>query len=113
LYNSLGIFSSATDIPINKYLKSWSKINHESYCLSLLLTYRDFAKGVLGLAWLAEINTLGGICESWNKHYSMSFNTAVVTFLNHGRMIGDRTATLTIAHEFGHGFGAQVHLKRV
>ncbi|CAB3988340.1 disintegrin and metallo ase domain-containing 10-like [Paramuricea clavata] len=104
---SEGIFSSPSDIPVDKYLKSWSKLNHDSYCLSLLLTYRDFSKGVLGLAWLAELNTLGGICEPWNTHYSMSFNTAVVTFLNHGKMIGDRTATLTVAHELGHGFGAQ------
>ena len=66
---------------------------------------------MLGLAWLAELITLGGICEPWNTHYSMSFNTAVVTFLNHGKMIGDRTATLTIAHELGHGFGAQVGLQ--
>ena len=83
-------------------------MNHTFTYINLLLTYRDFAKGVLGLAWLADINTLGGICEPWNKHYSMSFNTAVVTFLNHGRIIGDKTAILTIAHELGHSFGAQV-----
>ena len=103
-----GTFSAPRDIAIDEYLKSWSQLNHEKYCLSLLLTYRDFAKGVLGLAWLAEVNTLGGICEAWNAPYRMSFNTAVVTFLNHGRTIGDRTATLTIAHEFGHSFGAKV-----
>lgn len=62
----------------------------------------------MGLAWLAELSTLGGICEPWNSHYSMSFNTAVATFLNHGKRIGDRAAILTIAHEFGHSFGSQV-----
>ena len=112
LYNFQGTFSSPTDIPIDKYLKRWSKLNHNSYCLSLLLTYRDF-EGVLGLAWVAELNTLGGICEPWNRHYNMSFNTALVTFLNHGKMIGDRTSTLTIAHEFGHSFGAQVCRKKI
>ena len=63
---------------------------------------------MVGLAWLAEVNKLGGICEPWSTYYGMSFNTAVVTFLNHGKRIGDRMAILTVSHEFGHSFGAQV-----
>ena len=63
---------------------------------------------MVGLAWVAEPSTLGGICEPWNSHYSMSFNTAVATFLNYGKRIRDRAAILTIAHEFGHSFGSQV-----
>lgn len=39
-----------------------SKGNHDDFCLSYAWTYRDFADGVLGLAWMAksygESNTL-------------------------------------------------------
>ncbi|KAL1438661.1 hypothetical protein MTO96_047855 [Rhipicephalus appendiculatus] len=33
-----------------------SKSNHDSYCLSYLWTYRDYPKGTLGLAYVAELN---------------------------------------------------------
>ena len=68
---------------------------------------------MVGVAWLAGPSTVGGICEPWNYHHSMSFNTAVATFLNYGKRRGDRAAILTIAHEFGHNFGSQVLYIRV
>lgn len=93
---------------MEEYLQKWSKINHGSYCLSLLFTSRDFSSGVLGLAWLADSHGLGGICEDWNSYYNQSFNTAIVTFLNNGQLVPEKVVTLTVAHELGHGFGAKV-----
>ncbi|XP_028406843.1 disintegrin and metalloproteinase domain-containing protein 10-like [Dendronephthya gigantea] len=57
------------------------------------------------MAWLAGLLQKGGICETWDG--DSSYNTAIVTFLNHGEMVGDKTATLTMAHEVGHSFGAE------
>lgn len=58
------------------------------------------------MAWLAGLLHKGGICETWDGN--SSYNTAIVTFLNHGKTVGDKTATLTMAHEVGHSFGAEV-----
>ncbi|XP_054922372.1 disintegrin and metalloproteinase domain-containing protein 10-like [Dermacentor andersoni] len=41
-------------------LAELSKSNHNMYCLSYLWTYRDFPKGTLGLAYVAEVNELHG-----------------------------------------------------
>jgi len=39
---------------VEKLLVLTSEENHDDVCLSYIFTYRDFADGLLGLAWVAE-----------------------------------------------------------
>lgn len=52
----------------------------------------------------------GGICGKRvflaSEGRSFSFNTAIVTFINHGTSVSMEKAILTLAHEFGHCFGS-------
>lgn len=41
-----------------------------------------------------------------NEKAEFSFNTAIVTFINHGTTVSMERAILTVAHEFGHCFGS-------
>ncbi|KAJ7339636.1 Disintegrin and metalloproteinase domain-containing protein 10 [Desmophyllum pertusum] len=108
-----GSLESPQDIDIMPYLVKWSEIDHDSYCLALLFTYRDFSDGALGLAWVAEpdLESPGGICakkvlleESDEK---MNFNTALVTFVNYGSRVPRKASVITVTHEFGHSFGSE------
>lgn len=42
------------DIGVERLLEINSEENHDDVCLSYVFTYRDFANGVLGLAWVGE-----------------------------------------------------------
>ena len=42
------------NIGVEKLLEINSEENHDDVCLSYIFTYRDFADGVLGLAWVGE-----------------------------------------------------------
>ena len=42
------------NIGVEKMLELNSEENHDDVCLSYIFTYRDFADGVLGLAWVGE-----------------------------------------------------------
>ena len=42
------------NIGVEKLLELNSEENHDDVCLSYIFTYRDFADGVLGLAWVGE-----------------------------------------------------------
>ena len=103
---------SAPTIPVNDFLDLWSQEDQSRFCLAMLLTYRDFDRGVLGLAWVAEPNggNRGGICEGQTRLQTGNryLNTAIVTFLNYGQTQPRSVATVTIAHEFGHNFGSPV-----
>ncbi|EEC10766.1 hypothetical protein IscW_ISCW007659, partial [Ixodes scapularis] len=44
--------STALDSAFMLHLASQG--NHDDFCLSYAWTYRDFADGVLGLAWMAK-----------------------------------------------------------
>ena len=98
------------------YLIKWSELDHSTYCLSLLFTYRDFSSGVLGIAWVAqpELEVPGGICSERvllpDSDQHMCFNTALVTFLNFGRRVPRKVSTITVMHEFGHNFGSEVSM---
>ena len=103
---------SSPSIDVSDFLDIWSQIDHSAFCLALLLTYRDFDGGVLGLAWVAEPSggNSGGICEdrvrlSAGNRY---LNTAIVTFLNYGSRQPRPISVITIAHELGHNFGSPV-----
>ena len=102
----------APNIAVTDFLDLWSQEDHDSFCLAMLLTYRDFDNGVLGLAWVAQPpgGNRGGICET---RLSLSvgprnLNSAIVTFLNFGNRQPRPVTIITMAHEFGHNFGSPV-----
>ena len=114
--NMRGYQYGANNIPVDSFLDLWSQEDQSEYCLALLLTHRDFADGVLGLAWVAQPagGNSGGICENRVRLRTgeRSLNTGIVTYLNFGRTQPQSVATITIAHEFGHNFGSPVsHLQ--
>ena len=103
---------ASNNIAVDDFLDLWSQENHNEFCLSLLLTYRDFANGVLGLAWVAQPpgGNRGGVCEQRVRLSvgDRNLNTAIVTFLNYGREQPRSVSVVTIAHELGHNFGSPV-----
>jgi len=103
---------SSNNIDVEDYLDLWSQIDHQQFCLALLLTYRDFANGVLGLAWVAQApgGNRGGICENRvTLNVGPRFlNTAIVTMLNYGQRQARAVTVITTAHELGHNFGSPV-----
>ena len=46
------------NIGVEKLLEINSEENHDDVCLAYVFTYRDFADGVLGLAWVGESGKL-------------------------------------------------------
>ena len=112
-FNSTGYRYSEQDIPIINFLDLWSQEEQpRNFCLSLLLTHRDFANGTLGLAWLAQPTggIRGGICEGRVKLEvgTRYLNTAVVTSLNYGQPLPRSLLIVAIAHQLGHSFGSPV-----
>lgn len=91
-----------------KLLSVYSENNWGNYCLSYLLTNRDYS-GVLGLAWEGKTGNWGGICSTYTKlrngQYS-TLNTGLVTIQNYGQFLPRRQVQLTLAHELGHSLGA-------
>ena len=101
---------SNTGLAVTDFLNLWSTYNHDTYCLAMLLTYRTFSGGVLGLAWVASPpgGNAGGICQTQVTLSSgvMNLNTAIVTFQNYGARVARPVSVITIAHEIGHNFGS-------
>ncbi|XP_064463786.1 disintegrin and metalloproteinase domain-containing protein 10-like [Ornithodoros turicata] len=109
-------------IDVSRLLSLAATINHDGYCVSQLWTYRDFADGVMGLAWVAKVYkgpfTSGGICERYAQsvmktssgvHVTetlQSLNTGVVSFLNYNYFVPLLLSEITVSHELGHSFGA-------
>ncbi|XP_064486372.1 disintegrin and metalloproteinase domain-containing protein 10-like isoform X2 [Ornithodoros turicata] len=98
-------------------LHELSRINHDSFCLSYIWTYRDFSRGTLGLAYVAELDeSSGGICERFQTGVAsgvsveyrgkLSLNTGVISFLNQNSRIPEHVSQMTFTHELGHSFGA-------
>ena len=112
--NMRGYQYGANNISVDSFLDLWSQEDQSIYCLALLLTHRDFADGVLGLAWVAQPvgGNSGGICENMVRLRTgeRSLNTGIVTYLNFGRTQPQSVATITIAHALGHNFGSPVSL---
>ena len=46
------------NIGVKKLLEFNSEVNHDDVCLAYVFTYRDFADGALGLAWMGETGTI-------------------------------------------------------
>ncbi|XP_068447691.1 disintegrin and metalloproteinase domain-containing protein 10 [Clinocottus analis] len=91
-----------------KLLSLYSENNWGNFCLSYLLTNRDYS-GVLGLAWEGKAGNWGGICSKQtalrNNQYS-TLNTGMVTIQNYGQFLPPRHVQLTLAHELGHSLGS-------
>ena len=75
-----------------------------------LFTYQDFAKGVIGLAYVASpsLSRVGGICTAnYRDQQRMRYlNCALSSSVNWGRRLLTVEADLVTAHELGHNFGA-------
>nr|XP_019936185.1 PREDICTED: disintegrin and metalloproteinase domain-containing protein 10-like [Paralichthys olivaceus] len=93
-----------------KLLSLYSESNWGNFCLSYLLTNRDYS-GVLGLAWEGKAGNWGGICSTQTMPRSgrmSTLNTGLVTVQNYGQFLPPRLVQLTFAHELGHSLGSPV-----
>ncbi|XP_054459396.1 disintegrin and metalloproteinase domain-containing protein 10 isoform X1 [Anoplopoma fimbria] len=91
-----------------KLLSLYSENNWGNFCLSYLLTNRDYS-GVLGLAWEGKAGNWGGICSKLTvvrNGRTSTLNTGLVTIQNYGRFLPPRHVQLTFAHELGHSLGS-------
>ncbi|CAN8002266.1 unnamed protein product, partial [Ixodes hexagonus] len=95
-------------------LREHSRKNHDDFCLSYLWTYRQLNDGILGLAYVAGQTGDAGICGKFTSAVeqdsgstnAMSFNTGMMTFVNHNFHMPDRVTQVLFSHELGHSFGS-------
>uniref|UniRef100_UPI00398F8966 disintegrin and metalloproteinase domain-containing protein 10 n=1 Tax=Pristiophorus japonicus TaxID=55135 RepID=UPI00398F8966 len=85
-------------IGIEKLLELFSKGDWGNYCLSYLLTNRDYSDK-LGVAWTGNLGLVGGIC-------SRKWNTGLITLQKYGLPLPLRMVHITLAHELGHSLGS-------
>ncbi|KAL1484656.1 hypothetical protein MTO96_032464 [Rhipicephalus appendiculatus] len=97
-----------------------SKENNDDFCLAYTWTFRDFADGILGLAWIARTQPVGqgGICEKNRpsvdqdpsttefRQFYLSLNSGIMTFLNYNSPVSQAVSEITFCHEIGHNFGS-------
>ncbi|XP_076451235.1 disintegrin and metalloproteinase domain-containing protein 10-like [Babylonia areolata] len=92
-------------LDVSNYLLMVSKENSDLFCLAFTFTYRDFAGGVVGLAWVAKENQLqAGLCGRY--HSRKSLNTGIVSIINYRKVLPSIVSQLVFAHEVGHTFGS-------
>ena len=99
----------ADNIGVEKFLDIASLEDHNQYCLSYIFAHRDFSDGVLGLAWIGDVDGAGGICDGYQSIGGImkSLNTGIVSNLNYGKGVPSKVTDVTLAHEIGHNFGSQ------
>ncbi|KAM3620446.1 uncharacterized protein V6R79_023614 [Siganus canaliculatus] len=91
-----------------KLLSLFSENNWGNFCLSYLLTNRDYS-GVLGLAWEGKAGNWGGICSQPTRlrnGRTSTLNSGLITIQNYGEFLPPRHVQLTLAHELGHSLGS-------
>jgi len=95
---------------VDTLLRQFSYQNWQGSCLAHLFTYQDFARGVIGLAYVASpsLSMVGGICTSryQDKVGWRYLNSGLSSSLNWNRRLLTIEADLVTAHEFGHNFGS-------
>ena len=96
-------------IGVEALLSLHSEYDWDDFCLSYLFTYRDFDDGVLGLAFVAEEGSTGGICDTKRRYTSgyRTLNTGVVTLRNYQSQVSSLVSGITFTHEAGHNFGSE------
>lgn len=62
------------NIGVEKLLELNSEEDHDDVCLAYVFTYRDFADGVLGLAWVGETG-------NQNYHNILKFVTIIMMMM--------------------------------
>ena len=62
------------NIGVEKLLELNSEEDHDDVCLAYVFTYRDFADGVLGLAWVGETG-------NQNYHNILKFVTIIMVMM--------------------------------
>lgn len=62
------------NIGVEKLLELNSEEDHDDVCLAYVFTYRDFADGVLGLAWVGETG-------NQNCHNILKFVTIIMMMM--------------------------------
>ncbi|XP_044514421.1 disintegrin and metalloproteinase domain-containing protein 10-like [Gracilinanus agilis] len=90
-----------------KLLMLHARSNWDGYCLSYLLTDRDYS-GILGIAFNGQAGDLGGICSKHRKFQGTlrSLNTGLITIQKYGHYLPPRIVHIALAHELGHSLGA-------
>ena len=100
------------NLGVETFLELHARTNYDEFCLSYRFTARDFADGVLGLAYIGTSTpgSVGGICERFTRVNGQlkSLNSGIVTIVNYRREVPQLVVQLTLAHEIGHNFGSQV-----
>ena len=95
------------NIDSSTFLSIMSKKDYSKFCEAVYFTHRDFAGGILGLAWIGyPEGRAGGMCD--RRRGGNSYNTALVTFTLQGKSSPPKVSEITFAHEIGHAFGAEV-----
>ncbi|XP_074059984.1 LOW QUALITY PROTEIN: disintegrin and metalloproteinase domain-containing protein 10-like [Macrotis lagotis] len=90
-----------------KLLMLHAQSNWNGYCLSYLLTDRDYS-GILGIAFNGQAGDLGGICSKYRsfRGTQRSLNTGLITIQKYSHYLPPRIIHITLAHELGHSLGA-------
>ena len=93
-------------------LEDFTRYDFSQNCLGVLMTYRDFRDGIVGLAYqgtTAMYIGAGGMCEKrvFSFNAFRSYNALLVTPVNSNFVLPRRQFALTLAHELGHSFGAE------
>lgn len=106
-----GYYMSDLSLDVNDYLSTFSKYDFDQSCLAVAFTYRDFDRGVVGLAWMGSSSLFGypgGLCQRriQSNGVMYSYNTALVTMLNYGTRLNSYKSSMVLTHEFGHNFGS-------
>ena len=103
-----GIFADEFQ-SVTSLLQKFSENDWTAYCVSYLFTKRDFENGVLGLAYVADLSSNGGICDQggFRNGKRQTLNTGIVTTINYNKPLTNAVIMLTFTHELGHNFGSE------